>query len=68
MRHYKVKAFSLYMSPLQLCCEGFLLFSLRELIMEENTPSINVVAAEAVTNVEIPGVCSWDVDEEVDAT
>ena len=56
------------MSPLQLCCEGFLLFSLRELIMEENTPSINVVAAEAVTNVEIPGVCSWDVDEEVDAT
>ena len=36
--------------------------------MEENTPSISVVAAEAVTNGEIPGVCSWDVDEEVDAT
>ena len=43
------------------------LFLYRELIMEENTPAISIVAAEAVTNVEIPGVCSWDMEEETDA-
>ena len=62
MCHYKVKAFSLCIQP-RCFYRGFFY---RELIMEENTPAIHVVAAEAVTNVEIPGVCSWDVDEEAD--
>ena len=60
MCHYKVKDFILCVATIILSW----LFLYRELIMEENTPVINVVAAEAVTNVEIPGVCSWDMEED----